>query len=111
MATPAICPRSGTPRKGGAREGGSVSRKIGLREMRREICPTRGGRGRNYQNTEEEKEEKNVPTSINAKLPPHADAIDELPQLSIIILSTRIAYGQSSSLGNIGIKARSAKFP
>ncbi len=54
---------------------------------------------------------KNLPTSISAKLPPHADAMDDDPQLSIIILSTRIAYGQSSSLGNMGINARSAKFP
>ena len=52
-----------------------------------------------------------TPASINARHPPHTDAMELEPLLSVTKLSTRIVYGNSSLLGKVGINARSARLP
>ena len=52
-----------------------------------------------------------TPASIRASVEPQVEAIEEEPFDSIISETTRIAYGNSSSLGSTGSKARSARAP
>ena len=52
---------------------------------------------------------KGTPASISARQLEQVAAIDVEPFWLIISVTLRIAYGKSSSLGNTGVKARSAK--
>src|SRR5271155_6235832 len=52
-----------------------------------------------------------TPASINARLAPHTDAIDEERLDSVISETTRIEYANSSALGSTAINARLASRP
>ena len=52
-----------------------------------------------------------APALINAKEPPHTEAMDEDPFDSVISETIRTVYGKSSYSGRISLMARSAKFP
>src|SRR4029079_10142696 len=52
-----------------------------------------------------------TPPSIKDRMPPHTDAIDELPLDSRISDTIRTVYGKSYSLGRTRAIARSARFP
>jgi hypothetical protein len=52
-----------------------------------------------------------TPASIKAIVLPHTEPIDVLPFELIASETTRIAYGNSGTLGNTGINARSASAP
>jgi|TARA_B110000114_G_scaffold182636_2_gene222313 hypothetical protein len=52
-----------------------------------------------------------TPASCSARHPAHTVAMDELPLLSVMVLSRRTVNGKSASDGIIGASARSAKFP
>src|SRR5262245_49839445 len=52
-----------------------------------------------------------TPASINARLAPQTDAIDELPFDSVISDTTRIEYANSSAVGRTLMTARFARRP
>ena len=52
-----------------------------------------------------------TPPSIRARVPAHTVAMDDEPLDSRISLTKRMVYGQSSTGGSIGFRARSAKLP
>ena len=52
-----------------------------------------------------------TPASIRASEPPHTVAIDEEPFDSVMSLTTRIVYGNSSFDGSTARSARQASLP
>ena len=52
-----------------------------------------------------------TPASISASEPPHTEAIEDEPLLSVISDTMRIVYGNFSLLGSIGRNARQASLP
>jgi hypothetical protein len=54
---------------------------------------------------------RGTPASSNANVEPHTDAIDVEPFEESTSETTRIAYGNSSSLGTTDSNARSASAP
>ena len=52
-----------------------------------------------------------VPASISARLVPQTVAMEELPLLSVISLTTRSVYGNLSLAGRTGWIARQASLP
>src|SRR3989454_11097801 len=52
-----------------------------------------------------------TPASIRESVDPHVEAIDEDPFDSRVSLTTRMVYGNSSFVGRIGKRARSASAP
>jgi len=52
-----------------------------------------------------------APASSMAKQPPHTEAMELEPLLSVMVLSTRTVYGNTSWGGMMGSSARSASSP